>query len=59
MEAATIEASNLLVKRTATHVYFFGYDGPDPEVCIQQWFQALSLIVLWMGLPISQLASII
>jgi len=38
MDAATIKASNLLVKRTANHVYFFGYEGPDPEVCFQQWF---------------------
>jgi hypothetical protein len=32
------EAGNLPVKRTATHIYFFGYEGPDPEVCFQQWF---------------------
>jgi len=38
MDAATIEASKLPVKRTASHVYFFGYEGADPEVCFQQWF---------------------
>jgi hypothetical protein len=30
--------TNLPVKPTATHIYFFGYEGPDPEVCFQQWF---------------------
>lgn len=37
-DAATVEAGNLPVKRTATHIYFFGYEGPNPEVCFQQWF---------------------
>jgi ribA/ribD-fused uncharacterized protein len=38
MDEATIRASNLPVMRTATHIYFFGYEGPDPEVCFQQWY---------------------
>src|ERR1700730_18196912 len=25
-------------EQQATHIYFFGYEGPDPEVCFQQWF---------------------
>jgi hypothetical protein len=37
-DAATVEAGNLPVKRTATHIYFFGYEGSNPEVCFQQWF---------------------
>jgi hypothetical protein len=35
MDEATIRASSLPVMRTATHIYFFGYEGPDPEVCFQ------------------------
>jgi hypothetical protein len=23
---------------TPTHIFFFGYEGSDPEVCFQQWF---------------------
>ncbi|TVY51198.1 N-glycosidase [Lachnellula cervina] len=38
MDEATIQAANLPVKRTETHIYFFGYEGPDPEVCFQQWY---------------------
>lgn len=38
MDNATVQASKLPVKQTATHIFFFGYDGPDPEVCFQQWF---------------------
>lgn len=38
MDENTIRAGNLPVKRTATHIYFFGYEGPDPEVCFQQWY---------------------
>jgi NADAR domain len=38
MDSATIHASKLPVKRAATHIYFFGYEGPDAEVCFQQWF---------------------
>ncbi|KAL2065719.1 hypothetical protein VTL71DRAFT_3389 [Oculimacula yallundae] len=38
MDAATIAAGNLPVKRTPAHIYFFGYSGPDPEVCFQQWY---------------------
>jgi ribA/ribD-fused uncharacterized protein len=38
MDALTITASSLPVKRTKTHIYFFGYQGPDPEVCFQQWY---------------------
>ena len=36
-DAATQQASSLPVKRTQTHIYFFGYVGPEPEVCFQQW----------------------
>ena len=25
-------------KRTSTHIYFFGYEGPDSEVCFQKWY---------------------
>ncbi|KUJ14361.1 DUF1768-domain-containing protein [Mollisia scopiformis] len=38
MDDKTIAAAKLPVKRTSTHIYFFGYEGPDPEVCFQQWF---------------------
>jgi len=38
MDEATIRAAALPVKRTTTHIYFFGYEGPDPEVCFQQWY---------------------
>jgi ribA/ribD-fused uncharacterized protein len=38
MDEATIRAATLPVKHTATHIYFFGYEGPDPEVCFQQWY---------------------
>jgi ribA/ribD-fused uncharacterized protein len=38
MDESTIAAAKLLVKRTATHIYFFGYEGPDSEVCFQQWY---------------------
>ena len=38
MDEATIRAATLPVKRTATHIYFFGYEGTDPEVCFQQWY---------------------
>lgn len=38
MNDSTIRAGKLPVKRTATRIYFFGYEGTDPEVCFQQWF---------------------
>jgi hypothetical protein len=38
MDENTIRASSLQVKRTSTHIYFFGYEGPDPEVCFQKWY---------------------
>lgn len=38
MDENTIRAGNLPVKRTPTHIFFFGYEGPDPEVCFQQWY---------------------
>ena len=38
MDAATLAAGDLPVRRTATYIYFFGYQGPDPEVCFQQWY---------------------
>lgn len=38
MDDKTILAAKLPVKRTATHIYFFGYEGPDPEGCFQQWY---------------------
>ncbi|TVY67456.1 N-glycosidase [Lachnellula suecica] len=41
MEEATVRASRLPVKRTAAHIYFFGYEGPDPEVCFQQWYPSV------------------
>jgi len=41
MDENTIRAGELPVKRTSTHIFFFGYKGPDPEVCFQQWFPSL------------------
>jgi ribA/ribD-fused uncharacterized protein len=38
MDEQSIRASKLPVKRTSTHVYFYGWEGPDPEVCLQQWY---------------------
>lgn len=38
MDEETLAAAKLPVKRTSTHIYFFGYEGPDPEVCFQQWY---------------------
>ncbi|MCJ1459064.1 hypothetical protein MMC28_009441 [Mycoblastus sanguinarius] len=26
---------------TDKHVFFFGYEGPEPEVCFQQWYPSL------------------
>lgn len=31
-------AQDLPSKVTDTHVFFFGYDRPEPECCLQQWF---------------------
>ena len=31
-------AGKLSPKVTPTHVFFFGYEGDEPEVCFQQWF---------------------
>ena len=42
MHANTIEADTLSVKRTATHIYFSGFEGPDPESCFQQWIPSPS-----------------
>lgn len=33
-----MRAANLPPKVTDTHVYFFGYEGPEPENCFQQWY---------------------
>jgi ribA/ribD-fused uncharacterized protein len=31
-------AQDLPPKVTDTHVFFFGYDRPEPECCLQQWY---------------------
>lgn len=33
-----LEAGKLEPVVTDSHVYFFGYEGTDPHVCLQQWF---------------------
>jgi ribA/ribD-fused uncharacterized protein len=38
MDEASIRAEKLPIKRTATHLYFYGWEGPDPEVCLQQFY---------------------
>lgn len=35
-----MRAAKLLPKVTSTHVFFFGYEGPEPESCFQQWFHS-------------------
>ena len=32
------KAAGLPPKITDRHVFFFGYEGPEPEVCFQQWY---------------------
>jgi len=36
-----LAAAKLAPKVTATHIYFFGYEGTDPHICFQQWFPIL------------------
>ena len=38
LPAALQKAADLPPKVTDTHVFFFGYEGPHPEVCFQQWY---------------------
>ena len=38
LPAALQKAAALPPKVTASHVFFFGYEGPEPEVCFQQWY---------------------
>jgi len=35
-----LTASKLEPRVTETHIYFFGYEGTDPHICLQQWFPA-------------------
>ena len=35
-----LRAAKLPVKTTDKYVFFFGYEGDEPEVCLQQWFPA-------------------
>ena len=35
--AAVMETVKLPPKATATHVFFFGYEGTDPENTFQRW----------------------
>lgn len=33
-----MKAAKLPPRVTDTHVFFFGYEGPEPECCFQQWY---------------------
>ena len=35
---ALLVAARLPVKTTDKYIFFFGYEGNEPEVCFQQWF---------------------
>jgi ribA/ribD-fused uncharacterized protein len=38
LPVALLKAAKLAPKVTDSHVFFFGYEGPEPEVCLQQWY---------------------
>jgi ribA/ribD-fused uncharacterized protein len=38
LPAALLKAAKLPPKVTDSHIFFFGYEGPEPEVCFQQWY---------------------
>jgi ribA/ribD-fused uncharacterized protein len=38
LPSALHKAADLPPKVTESHVFFFGYEGPEPEVCFQQWY---------------------
>ena len=40
MPPAVMEAAKLPPKVTPTHVFFFGYEGPEPENTCQQWYSS-------------------
>jgi hypothetical protein len=59
MDENTIRASSLPVKRTSTHIYFFGYEGPNPKVCFQKWYlSSFTDLPSFQGPRVFQLVSI-
>ena len=48
-----LEAAKLPPKVTKTHIYFFGYEGPDPHVCFQQWFPCMFTARVWTATDVN------
>jgi ribA/ribD-fused uncharacterized protein len=51
MDEQTLRASKLPIKRTATHIYFYGWEGQEPEVCLQQWYECSFTDTALFGSP--------
>jgi hypothetical protein len=44
LPAALLKAAKLPPKVTDSHVFFFGYEGLEPEVCFQQWYLSAFMV---------------